>query len=73
MAKTTQEPLVDQTEPVWLDGPRARHFELFFALRVFWEFIRGFRGLHFVLLCLAPPDSKKGIRITKRRGASVVV
>jgi uncharacterized protein (TIGR00730 family) len=39
---------MDPREPVWLDGPRQRHFELFFALKVFWEFIRGFRALHFV-------------------------
>lgn len=40
--------LIDPTEPVWLNGPNERRFELFFALRVFWEFIRGFRALHFV-------------------------
>ncbi|MFM8485142.1 MAG: TIGR00730 family Rossman fold protein [Bacteroidota bacterium] len=40
--------IMDPREPVWLDGPRQRHFELFFALKVFWEFIRGFRALHFV-------------------------
>ncbi len=39
---------MDPREPIWLDGPRQRHFELFFALKVFWEFIRGFRALHFV-------------------------
>ncbi|MFM7153404.1 MAG: TIGR00730 family Rossman fold protein [Bacteroidota bacterium] len=40
--------IMDPREPIWLDGPRQRHFELFFALKVFWEFIRGFRALHFV-------------------------
>lgn len=45
-------PLIDQREPVWLDGPRSRHFELVFAFRVFWEFIRGFRGLHFSGPCI---------------------
>ncbi len=40
--------LIDRNEPVWLNGPNKRRFELLFALRVFWEFIRGFRALHFV-------------------------
>lgn len=43
---------MDPRESVFLDGPRERHFELFFALRVFWEFIRGFRALHFVGPCV---------------------
>ena len=44
--------LVDPNEPVFLQGARKRHFELFFALKVFWEFIRGFRALHFVGPCV---------------------
>lgn len=44
--------LIDPSEPVFLDGPRKRQFELFFALRVFWEFVRGFRALHFVGPCV---------------------
>lgn len=40
--------LIDPQELVWLKGPNKRHFELFFAIRVFWEFIRGLRALHFV-------------------------
>lgn len=47
-----KERLFDPNEPVFLDGPRQRHFELFFVLRVFWEFIRGFRALHFVGPCV---------------------
>ncbi len=52
MVKSKQRPLIDPQENNWLDGPRERHFELFFALRVFWEFIRGMRGLHFVGPCI---------------------
>ncbi|MBL7826504.1 MAG: TIGR00730 family Rossman fold protein [Saprospiraceae bacterium] len=44
--------LIDPEEPIWLHGPNPRHFELFFAFRVFWEFIRGFRSLHFVGPCV---------------------
>lgn len=43
---------MDPNERVFLDGPRKRQFELFFAVRVFWEFIRGFRALHFVGPCV---------------------
>ena len=44
--------LIDPTEPVWLTGPNKRRFELLFAFRVFWEFIRGFRALHFIGPCV---------------------
>ncbi len=44
--------LIDTKESVFLDGPGRRQFELFFAVRVFWEFIRGFRALHFVGPCV---------------------
>jgi uncharacterized protein (TIGR00730 family) len=40
--------IFDPKESVWLSGPNERSFELFFAFRVFREFIRGFRALHFV-------------------------
>ncbi|MBX7095050.1 MAG: TIGR00730 family Rossman fold protein [Flavobacteriales bacterium] len=36
----------------FLEGPRSRWKELGFALRVFWEFIRGFRALHFSGPCV---------------------
>jgi hypothetical protein len=43
---------IDPTEQNWLEGPRDRGFELLFALKVLWEFLRGFRGLHFVGPCI---------------------
>src|SRR4051812_4273452 len=36
----------------FLHGPQPRGFELLRALRIFWEFIRGFRSLHFVGPCV---------------------
>ncbi|MEP7320963.1 MAG: TIGR00730 family Rossman fold protein [Saprospiraceae bacterium] len=35
-------------EFVYLDGPKPRSFEFLFALKVFFEFIKGFRVLHFM-------------------------
>ena len=37
---------------VYLEGPKSRGFELNFAIRVFWQFIRGFRKLHFMGPCI---------------------
>ena len=39
-------------EAHFLEGPHSRRSELFFSLRVFHEFIRGFRSLHFVGPCV---------------------
>lgn len=36
----------------FLSGPQARSYELGRALRIFWEFMRGFRALHFVGPCV---------------------
>ncbi|MEY3367511.1 MAG: hypothetical protein RI973_666 [Bacteroidota bacterium] len=36
----------------YLEGPKSRHTELSFALRVVWQFIKGFRALHFVGPCI---------------------
>lgn len=36
----------------FLEGPRERFAELGFALRVFFQFIKGFRALHFVGPCI---------------------
>lgn len=45
-------PIVPPKSHVYLDGPKSRSFELFFAIRVFWQFIRGFRSLHFIGPCI---------------------
>jgi uncharacterized protein (TIGR00730 family) len=39
-------------EGLFLEGPRTRRLELFRAFRIFAEFIRGFRKLHFVGPCV---------------------
>ena len=39
-------------EGEFLAGPRTRRFEFFRAVRIFLEFIKGFRGLHFVGPCV---------------------
>jgi uncharacterized protein (TIGR00730 family) len=45
-------PIINRSELEFLEGPRSRTFELVRAFRVFWEFIRGFRGLHFIGPCV---------------------
>jgi len=47
-----EERLIPPKSHVYLDGPKSRGFELSFALRVFWQFIRGFRKLHFIGPCI---------------------
>jgi len=42
----------DPDEGEFLAGPRTRGFELRRALRIFFEFLRGFRALHFIGPCV---------------------
>lgn len=42
----------DAREHLFLHGPRARRSELREALRIFFEYVRGFRRLHFVGPCV---------------------
>lgn len=46
------ERIIPSKEHVYLDGPGSRSYELFFALRVFRQLIKGFRTLHFVGPCI---------------------
>ncbi|MBA4196935.1 MAG: TIGR00730 family Rossman fold protein [Chitinophaga sp.] len=46
------EKVVPSKEHIYLDGPRPRMFELRFAFKVFTEFIKGFRKLHFAGPCI---------------------
>jgi uncharacterized protein (TIGR00730 family) len=39
-------------EEIYLEGARSRSYETRFAFKVMWEFIKGFRTLHFVGPCL---------------------
>ncbi len=51
---STNAPLIERNEleHVWLEGPKSRGFELWFALRVFFQFVKGFRALHFSGPCV---------------------
>ncbi|MEP6846624.1 MAG: TIGR00730 family Rossman fold protein [Panacibacter sp.] len=44
--------IIPALKQVYLDGPKSRTYELKFAFQVFWQFIRGFRALHFVGPCI---------------------
>src|SRR5215831_16227837 len=44
--------IIPAKEQVYLEGPKSRGYELRFACKVFFEFIRGFRTLHFVGPCI---------------------
>lgn len=44
--------IIKAKELLYLDGPRSRTYELGFTWKVFTEFIRGFRTLHFVGPCI---------------------
>ncbi len=41
-----------QSERRFLEGPRSRKSEFFFAFKVWFEFIKGFRALHFLGPCV---------------------
>lgn len=45
-------PIIPPEEHVYLDGPKSRGYELMFAFKVFWQFLKGFRTLHFVGPCV---------------------
>ena len=49
---TTTKPIVPAKEPVYLEGAKSRGSELAFAFRVFRQFIKGFRILHFTGPCI---------------------
>jgi len=40
------------SEEVFLEGPKNRGYELLFSLKVWWQFIKAFRTLHFVGPCI---------------------
>ncbi|HEX6333626.1 MAG TPA: TIGR00730 family Rossman fold protein [Flavisolibacter sp.] len=48
----THEPIIPAKEHVYLDGPKSRSYELHFAWKVFQEFMRTFRTLHFIGPCI---------------------
>jgi uncharacterized protein (TIGR00730 family) len=46
------QPIIPSKQHVYLEGPKSRGFEFEFAYRVFKQFIKGFRALHFVGPCI---------------------
>ena len=44
--------IIPAKEHIYLDGPKSRSYELAFAWRVFKQFIKSFRTLHFVGPCI---------------------
>ncbi len=51
---TIQEPkkVIPPKQHIYLDGPKSRLYELRFAFKVFLQFIKGFRTLHFTGPCI---------------------
>jgi len=47
-----KEKIIGSKKHVYLDGPKSRGYELKFAFRVFKQFIKGFRTLHFMGPCV---------------------
>lgn len=44
--------IIPPKQPVYLEGPKSRSYELGFAFRVFRQFLKGFRTLHFAGPCI---------------------
>ncbi|HWR33031.1 MAG TPA: TIGR00730 family Rossman fold protein [Chitinophagaceae bacterium] len=44
--------VIPPKQPVYLEGPKSRGYELLFAFRVFRQFLKGFRALHFAGPCI---------------------
>jgi uncharacterized protein (TIGR00730 family) len=49
---TAAEKIIPPKKHVYLDGPKSRSYELGFMFRVFWQFLKGFRTLHFLGPCI---------------------
>ncbi|HEY9362126.1 MAG TPA: TIGR00730 family Rossman fold protein [Chitinophagaceae bacterium] len=49
---TAQKHIIPPKAHVYLEGPKSRGYELVFAFKVFWQFLKGFRTLHFVGPCI---------------------
>src|SRR6476646_2600870 len=45
-------PPAKREERIFLEGPQPRKWEFWTVLSIMWEFVRGFRALHFVGHCV---------------------
>src|SRR5436189_5016252 len=52
MTKEKDMRIIPPKEQVYLEGPKSRSYELDFAWKVFKQFIKGFRTLHFAGPCI---------------------
>lgn len=50
--QTVIKAIIPSKKPVYLQGPKSRGYELAFAFRVFRQFLKGFRTLHFAGPCV---------------------
>ena len=50
--RTKPTAIIPPKQHVYLEGPKSRSYELWFAFRVFWQFMKGFRTLHFAGPCI---------------------
>jgi uncharacterized protein (TIGR00730 family) len=50
--KSESTAIIPPKQPVYLEGPKSRGYELAFAFRVFRQFLKGFRILHFTGPCI---------------------
>lgn len=48
-----QKPIIPPKEHIYLEGPKTRRYEMRFAWKVFWQFIKAFRTLHYIGPCIA--------------------
>lgn len=64
-------------ETRFLEGPQTRGFELFRLLRISWEFLRGFRALHFAGPCVTVfgsarfPETHRYYQLAREVGAKL--
>ncbi|MEY3535960.1 MAG: hypothetical protein RLZZ582_1536 [Verrucomicrobiota bacterium] len=73
----TADPFMPHPEILFLEGPRSRWDNLKFVVDIAWEFIRGFRALHFSGPCVAVfgsarfPESSPYYDLTRRLSAEI--
>ncbi len=69
--------IIPPKQPVYLEGPKSRGYELWFAIRVFWQFIKGFRSLHFLGPCITVfgsarfPESNEYYGVARNMGKRI--
>src|SRR5258706_9513587 len=44
--------IIPAKEQVYLEGPKSRSYEFIFTIKVWFQFIKGFRNLHFIGPCI---------------------